>query len=172
LRQCHFTGSPNRPVYPISEISGHCQYADQRWDLPRSGSAPRRQGRRSISPEQTAFELFCSEPEVAAPRRGIVSSPGQELLGVITSHGPSRESYRSSRKSRGSAEAFSAAAADAAVSAQRMRAALSAPAGAPALLQPVLPGGSAEVVAVEGAATIPWDSGGSTETEGSKPALP
>lgn len=39
--------------------------------------------------------------------------PGQELQGVITSHGPFRESYRSSRKSRGSAEAFSTPAAQA-----------------------------------------------------------
>src|SRR5438128_8449086 len=36
-----------------------------------------------------------------APRRGADSSPGQELLGVITSHGPFRESYSPSRKSRG-----------------------------------------------------------------------
>ena len=28
------------------------------------------------------------------PRRGVRSPPGRELLGVITSHGPSRESYR------------------------------------------------------------------------------
>src|ERR1019366_898245 len=53
-----------------------------------------------------------------APWRGVDSPPGQELLGVITSHGPSRESYRSSRKSRGSAEAIAPSAADAAVSAE------------------------------------------------------
>ena len=64
------------------------------------------------------------------------SPPGQELLGVITSHGPSRESYRPSRKSRGwPAEAIGPPAADAALSAERVRAALSSPAGAPALLQ-------------------------------------
>ncbi len=86
-----------------------------------------------------------------APRRGVDSPPGPELLGVITSHGPSRESYRPSRKSRGSAEAFSTPAAHAVLSAERMRAALSSPAGAPALLQRALPGGGAEMVAVEGA---------------------
>ena len=85
----------------------------------------------------------------AAPRRGTGSPPGQELLGVITSHGPSRESYRSSRKSRGSAEAFSTPAAHAVLSAERMRAALSSPAGAPALLQRRMPEGGAEMVAVE-----------------------
>ena len=36
-----------------------------------------------------------------APWRGVDSSPGQELLGVITSHGPSRESYRSAQKASG-----------------------------------------------------------------------
>jgi hypothetical protein len=107
-----------------------------------------------------------------APRRGVDSPPGQELLGVITSHGPFRESYRSSRKSRGSAEAIAPPAADAVLSAERMRAALSSPAGAPALLQRALPGGGAEMVAVEGAATIPGDGGGPTETERAKPALP
>ena len=34
-----------------------------------------------------------------APRRGVASAPGQELLGVVTSHGPSRESYPSAEKS-------------------------------------------------------------------------
>ena len=35
------------------------------------------------------------------PGRGEDSPSGRELLGVITSHGPFRESYRPSRKSRG-----------------------------------------------------------------------
>ena len=66
------------------------------------------------------------------PRRGVRSPPGQELLGVATSHGPSRESYRSSRKSRcGTAEASGTPAEGAALSAERMRAALSSAAGAP-----------------------------------------
>src|ERR1700685_1254284 len=108
----------------------------------------------------------------AAPRKGVGSPPGPELQGVITSHGPSRESYRSSRKSRGAAEAFSPPAAHAVLSAEGMRAALSSLAGAPALLQPELPGGGAEMVAVEGAATIPGEGGGPTETEWSKSALP
>src|ERR1019366_2869028 len=79
-----------------------------------------------------------------APWRGGDSPPGQELLGVITSHGPSRESYRSSRKSRGSAEAIAPSAADAAVSAEGVRGALSPTAGTPALLRRGMPGGGTE----------------------------
>jgi hypothetical protein len=82
------------------------------------------------------------------PRRGVRSPPGPELLGVITSHGPSRESYRSSRKSRGSAAGFSPPAAHAVLSAEGMRSALSSPASAPALLQRRMPEGGAEMVAV------------------------
>src|ERR1700688_2881832 len=108
----------------------------------------------------------------AAPLRGVGSPPGQELLGVITSHGPSRESYSSSRKSRGSAKAMGTPDADAAQSAERVRAALSSPAGAPALLQSAPPGGGAEVGAMEGAAAIPGDDGGPTGTERPKPTLP
>ena len=37
----------------------------------------------------------------AAPRRGVHSPPEQELLGAMTSLGPSRECYKPSRKSRG-----------------------------------------------------------------------
>jgi hypothetical protein len=63
-------------------------------------------------------------------------------------------------------------AADAALSAERLRGALSSSAGAPALLQRALPGGGAEMVAVEGATTIPGDGTGQTATERPKPALP
>src|SRR6267143_6061057 len=97
---------------------------------------------------------FVIEPEVCAPERSR-SPPGQELLGVITSHGPSRESYSPSRKSRGSAETIAPSAADAALSAERVREALPSPAGAPALLQRRVPGSGPEMVAVEGAATLP-----------------
>src|SRR6266853_2067257 len=112
-----------------------------------------------------------------APQRGVDSPPGQELLGVITSRGPSRESYSPSRKSRGwPAEAPGSGAAGCppvpALSAERLRAALSYPASAPALLQRALPGGGAAMVAVEGAATIPGDGAGPAETERAKPALP
>ena len=100
------------------------------------------------------------------------SSPGQELLGVITSHGPSRESYRSSRKSRGSAEAIAPAAADAMLSAEGMRGALRSPAGAPALLQPRVSGSGAGMVSLEGAGKIPCDQGRQAATARSKPALP
>ena len=107
------------------------------------------------------------------PGRGEDSPSGRELLGVITSHGPFRESYSPSQKSRGGrAEAIGTPAADAALSAEGMRAALSSPAGAPALLQRALPGGRAEMVTVEGATTLSGDGGGPTETERAKPALP
>ena len=100
------------------------------------------------------------------------SPPGQELLGVITSHGPSRESYRSFRKSRGSAEANAASAADAVLPAERVRGALPSAAGAPALLQRRMPESSAEMVALEGAGKAPGDQGLQAATERSKPTLP
>jgi hypothetical protein len=105
------------------------------------------------------------------PGRGVDSPPGRELLGVITSHGPFRESYTRSGKSRGSAEAIAPPAADASLSAEGMRAAVSSPAGAPALLQRGLPGSCAALVAVESAATIPGYEGGPTEKEWPKPTL-
>ena len=107
---------------------------------------------------------------LAAPRRGVPSPPGQELLGVITSHGPSRESYTSSRKARDPA-AVGPQTAAAPMSAQGMRGAISSPAGAPSLLQRGLPEGGAEMVAVEGATTIPGDDGGQRETERPERAL-
>jgi hypothetical protein len=129
-----------------------------------------------MAPKQAAFALqfdFGNEPEVAAPRRGVGSSPGQELLGVITSHGPSRECYTPSRKSRGwPAEAIVPPAANAYLSAEGMRAAFPSSASTAALLQRALPGGGAEVVAVESTATIPGDGAGPAETERPKPALP
>ena len=107
------------------------------------------------------------------PRRGGYSPPGPELLGVITSRGPSRECYRSSRKSRGWAtEAIAPSAADARLSAEGMRAAFSSPASAPALLQRGLPEGSAEMVALESPREISGDDGGPAETERAKPTLP
>jgi len=109
-----------------------------------------------------------------APRRGVSSSPGQELLGVITSHGPSRKSYQACREAGmwPAAAAASVPAADTPVSAERVRAALPSPAGVPALLQRRLPEGGAAMVALEGAATIPGDAGGQAETEPPEPVLP
>src|SRR6266851_1409125 len=108
-----------------------------------------------------------------APRRGVDSPPGQELLGVITSHGPSRESYSPCRKSRGgAAQAIAPPAANPPVSAERLRAAVSSPAGPPTILQPRVPSGGAAVGAVEGAATIPDDQRGPTEAERARAALP
>ena len=84
------------------------------------------------------------------PRRGEYSPPGPELLGVITSRGPSRECYRSGRKSRGGpAEAIAWPAANTLVSTERLREALSSPAGAPTILQQRVPGGGAAMVTVE-----------------------
>lgn len=62
--------------------------------------------------------------------------------------------------------------ANTAVSAQRVRAAFSFPTGAAALLQRGLPQGGAEVVALEGAATLPGNDGGQAEPQRPKPALP
>src|SRR5438552_15036460 len=93
-----------------------------------------------------------------APRRGADPSPGQELLGVITSHGPFRESYSPSRKSRGRpAEATTSPAADTAVSAESVRAAFSSAARAPALLQRRVPERGAAMVAgaIGGGAKVP-----------------
>ena len=86
--------------------------------------------------------------------------------------GPPESPTAHPENQEGRREAIGTPAADAALSAERMRAALSSPAGAPALLQRGLPGGGAEMVAVEGAAKIPGDGGGQAETERAKPALP
>jgi hypothetical protein len=114
---------------------------------------------------------FVVEPEVCALERSG-SPPGQELLGVITSHGPSRESYRSFRKSRGSGKATTPSAADAVLPAERVRGALPSAAGAPALLQRRVPGSGEGMVALEGAGKIPGDEGLQAATERSKPTLP
>ena len=100
------------------------------------------------------------------------SPPGQEFLGVSTSHGPFRESYTSIRKSTRPAEEVGAPAPETAVSAERMRAALPSAAGPPALLQRALPGGGAKVVGVESAAAIPGHEGWQTETQRPEPPLP
>src|SRR6185436_4115291 len=93
-----------------------------------------------------------------APWRGVDSPPGQELLGVITSHGPYRESYSSAQKASGWAtETIRASAANTPVSAKRMRAALSPPPGPTALLQQRVPGRGTGMVAVEGPAKISGD---------------
>src|SRR4029077_17476187 len=89
-----------------------------------------------------------------APRRGVGSPPGLELLGVITSHGPSRESIRPSRKSSGAAKATSPPIPRTVLSAERMRPVLSSAADESALLQRGVPEGSTEMVEMEGAAEI------------------
>ena len=108
-------------------------------------------------------------------RPGEESIPlqGNELLGVITSHGPPRESYSPSRKSRGTAAtAIAPPAACATLSAEGMREALPSAADTAALLRRRVPGCGAEVGPVEGAATLPGDGGGQAETQRSKPPLP
>ena len=92
------------------------------------------------------------------PRRGVGSPPGQELLGVITSHGPSRESIRPSRKSSGAARATSSPPEDEVLSAERMRPVFSAAAVESTLLQRGVPEGSPEMVEMEGAAEISGDA--------------
>ena len=96
-----------------------------------------------------------------------------ELLGAITSLGPSRECYKSFRKSRGwPAEAPSAPPAAPTMPAQRMRAALSAPTGGTAVLQRAVPEGGAGLVAVEGPGDVSGHGGGQTEAQAAEPALP
>jgi len=63
-------------------------------------------------------------------------------------------------------------AADAAVSAERMRAAVSSLPSTAALLQRRVPPGGAEMVALESPREIPGDGGRQAETERPKPALP
>ncbi len=77
---------------------------------------------------------------------------------MITSHGPSRESIRPSRKSSGAATAISSQTACTALSAERMRTVLSSEAVQPALLQRRVPDGGAEMVEMEGAAKISGDA--------------
>jgi hypothetical protein len=107
------------------------------------------------------------------PRRGVGSPPGPELLGVVTSHEPSRESYTPAQKSSDSpAEVPGTAAAAAVLSAEGMRTAFPSATGATAVLQRAVPEGGAEVVAVEGAAEVPNHGQRETETQRPKRALP
>src|ERR1039457_3335119 len=111
----------------------------------------------------TDRKICCALERIAFPSRA-------ELLGAMTSHGPYRESYKPSRKSTARrAETAGAPARFPAVSAPRMRVALSAATRAAPLLQRALPEG---MVAVEGPEEIPEHGGGQTETQRSKPALP
>lgn len=109
-----------------------------------------------------------------SPRRGVDSSPEQELLGAFTSHGPSRGLYTPARPSRvrRTTEAAGVPAANPPLSVERMRAAVSPAAGATTVLQPGVPAGSAGVVAMEGPAEIPGDGGGQRETQRAEPAVP
>src|SRR5436309_85973 len=101
------------------------------------------------------------------------SPPGQEFLGVVTSHGFYRESNTSSRKSRGwPSEAIAPTAADPPLPTERMRAAFSSSASAPTVLQRGVPGCGAAMVTVEGPGEIPDHPGRQAETERAKPALP
>jgi len=101
----------------------------------------------------------------------MVPSPGQELLGAVTSHGPFRECNTRAQKSSGRPTEASEMPA-VALSAERLRAAVSSATSGPAVLQREMPGGSAEVVAVESAAEVPNHSGRQAETQRAKPALP
>jgi hypothetical protein len=114
---------------------------------------------------------FAMSRRFAAPQRGADSSPGHELLGVITSHGPSRESNRPSRKSSGAAKAINSPAACTVLPAQRVRSTFSSAESEPALLQRGMPEGGAKVVTMEGSAEIPGNEVRQRETDGPKPAL-
>jgi hypothetical protein len=106
------------------------------------------------------------------PRRGVRSPPGQELLGVATSHGPSRESYRSSRKSRGgTAEASGTPATARRCLLKGCEQRFHPRQARHPLLQRALSGGSAEMLAVEGTSAVPGDDVRQEETERAKPAL-
>ena len=76
------------------------------------------------------------------------------------------------KSSAWAAETPSISATAAVVFAERVQAAFSSAAAAPAVLQRGLPGGGAEVVAVESPATVPRNGGGPSATQRSKPALP
>src|ERR1700683_3469620 len=90
----------------------------------------------------------------------------------MTSHGPSRESNRPSRKSSGAAKAISPPTACTDLCTQRLREALPPAQGEPALLQRGMPEGGAEMVEMEGAAEISDDEVRQSEADRSKPALP
>ena len=102
------------------------------------------------------------------PRPGgeVGPPPGQELLGAVTSHGPSRESYKQSRETSDQAASGSSPAQGPVLSAEGMRAAFPSGTTAAALLQSAVPGGGAGVVAVEGAATLPRDGGAASPPRG------
>jgi len=104
----------------------------------------------------------------------VDSSPGQELLGAFTSHGPSRGLYLPIRASpmHWRTEGAGAPPANPAMPAQRMPAKVSPAAGAATLLRTGVPEGGAEVVALEGAAAIPGDRSGQRKTQRAKSALP
>ena len=126
-----------------------------------------------LAPDFQIELIFRLSRRFVAPRRGVASPPGPELLGAITSHGPSRESYKLFRKARRPpAKEASAAATDTALSAERMRTTLSTPTRAAAVLQRWLPGGGAGMVGVEGPADLPKHGGGQAEAERAKPTLP
>jgi hypothetical protein len=127
-------------------------------------------GRRTFLRYSVDFQL---SRRFTVPRRGVRFPSRAELLGAITSHGPSRESYTPLRKERGPrAETACPSAAGPAVLAQGMRAALSPRKCATALLQQRVSGSGAGVVGVESSAEVPGHGGWQTKAERTKPALP
>jgi ribosomal protein S11 len=90
----------------------------------------------------------------------------------ITSPGRFQESYKPAPKASGAAEASETPAANAPLSAQRMRATLSSQASTAAVLQRRLQESGAEMVAVESATEIPRDGGREREAQRANPALP
>jgi hypothetical protein len=126
-------------------------------------------GRRPIF----EIEWYSVEAEVAAPRRGVGPSPGQELLGVITSHGPIRESYTPIGKATGArVEPGGPPAARPVLFTERMRAALFPETCAAAVLQCAVSAGGTGLVSVEGPAEVSDHGAGQAEAKPAKPAIP
>jgi hypothetical protein len=85
------------------DISGTQSARARNNEKPAFETSGRRPQPGVISPDVS----ICNAPEVRCAAERSRSPPWPELLGVIASHGPSRESYTPFRKSRGRpAEAF------------------------------------------------------------------
>lgn len=86
------------------------------------------------------------KPEVCRAREESAVPPtGRELLRVVISHRSSRARYKPFRKSRGWATASGPPPTNATLSAERVRAPLSSPAGTPPLVKRGPPGGCARL---------------------------
>src|SRR5438876_484268 len=116
--------------------------------------------------------IFAMSRRSAAPRRGVVfpsragASGSHHLPWALTRMLPTQAGKREVRRRKDATPAENAA-----LSAERMRAAVSSAAGATTLLQQPVPASGAEVVTVEGPAELSGDLGGQRQTQRAKPAL-